>query len=731
MESFFETEFALFDPSSRFDSDYLSFASLSSALSPPPLDHYGCDSSDGAPGFLSEFSSPSPSENFDSYPGPFDPETPPSGDAFGIFHTPPKSAGYEGSSFLQAAQSPQSPSGHDTFSKVDMSSMASSSFPFSVPTDEIFLSSPPATGYSWDEAAPVAANASYQTPLPSSKPLRVASNPTLGSSRNTRHVKHVASMPELQEDGQLSQEWLNTSTYPAAPHQFQQFATGPSSEESLVENFDSVFGDYGLNSNASEKPEYAFQPPADPSFSGDIQPHYAPLASVDDASQWGFNPSTDIPAHVGLFPAFEISQQSMPVAESVKHDSFTINPMAVMKGDAEEDASRPSTAPGKSGEKVGMLSAPMSEPMAKRSLSSSGYKTSKHAAPVRDLFSYAPQQPSTGARPLYTCEPSPTYFRSAPSQHSRAMPSTPTPQPRAARVISDMYTPPQEGRFTRYPTAFPPTPNSPSLNMMSAVPPLFPAPVAMQRAETTPIPAAHKTSRSVTLNPSLLSAPRDGQDEEDDGDMEQMRPRKRSRRVSMTDPRVGQHTLRRTTQPIPPRPLFASHPQIHPPPAYPMGISALTRAPLVTVHPPTQVHPPPMTYALGGAPSTPRRVHPPPHPGSSSRPIARLPSPRRRSPSSVVETPTPLAETPAPRAKRRTASSKKRTPSSSSSASGGGGEQKFAHGGAMFVNFTSEDADLLLGGVAPSGTMAKRKRDREAELLEQEQELYRLKRSRS
>ncbi|ODN90759.1 hypothetical protein L198_06075 [Cryptococcus wingfieldii CBS 7118] len=722
MANFFETEFGLFDPSSRFESDYLSFASLSSALSPPPLDPHGYDPSDGAAGFLSDSSSPAPSDSFDSYPGLFDPATPPSGDVVGIFHTPPKSAGYESSSFLQAQGSPES--SYNTFSKIDMPSSSSSSFPLSIPTDEIFLSSPPTGSYSWDEAAPVAASSSFQAPLPSSKPLRVASNPTLGPSRNTRHVKHVTSMPELQEQGQGSHEWLNPSQYSADPQGFQQFPTGPSSKESLVENFDSVFGDYGLNKNNSGTTGFEFQSPTDQSYSCDIPTYYTALPHNGE-TQWGFGPSTNMPAHVGLFPAFELPQQVIHAAAPAEQNTLTINPTAVMKGDAEDDASRPWTAPGKSGEKVATLSAPMSEPMAKRSLSSSGYKTSKYTAPVRDLFSYAPHQHSSGDRPLYTCDPSPTYYRSASSQHRRAMPSTPTPQPRAARVISDMFSAPQEGQFSRYPTAYPPTPNSPAFSMMSAVPPLFPAPVTMQRAETTPIPAAHQTSRSVTLNPSLLSGKSTRAHDDDDDDVERMRPRKRSRRVSMTEPRVMQHTLRRTTRQNHPRPLFASHPQIHPPP---MGSSALPTAPLVTVHPPPQVHPPPIEYGSGGAPSTPRRVHPPPHPGSAGRPIARLPSPRRQSP--IVEPPTPLMTAPTPRGKRRATPPKKRTPSSSSSASGVG-DQQFRFGNAMFVNFTSEDADLLLAGVAPSGAMAKKKRDREAALLEQEQERYRVKRSRS
>ena len=113
-------------------------------------------------------------------------------------------------------------------------------------------------------------------------------------------------------------------------------------------------------------------------------------------------------------------------------------------------------------------------------------------------------------------------------------------------------------------------------------------------------------------------------------------------------------------------------------------------APLRTVHPPpVTVHPPPATYALSTeAPSTPRRVHPPPHPGPSSgsghRVIARMPS-------------TPL--------RRKASGSPSKTPSKPRRVAS---QPAFGFG---FVNYTPDDAEKLLSGVARSGSQPKRRRD--------------------
>ena len=111
--------------------------------------------------------------------------------------------------------------------------------------------------------------------------------------------------------------------------------------------------------------------------------------------------------------------------------------------------------------------------------------------------------------------------------------------------------------------------------------------------------------------------------------------------------------------------------------------SVLTTAPLVNVHPP------PAQYCLSTAPPAPHRVHPPPYMGNG-RPIARLPSPIKRRTTNVSP-------------------SKVRSPSSKRKAAPSGGA--FSWGATTFINFTPDDADKLLTGVAPSGSQSKRRRE--------------------
>ena len=128
------------------------------------------------------------------------------------------------------------------------------------------------------------------------------------------------------------------------------------------------------------------------------------------------------------------------------------------------------------------------------------------------------------------------------------------------------------------------------------------------------------------------------------------------------------------------------------------GPSAQTASlPILTTTPLVTVHPPPANYSVNhGAPTTPHRVHPPPYPGTG-RPISRLPS-------------TPF------KTRKISGSPSKRSPAKrravSNTGSGGGGG--FSFGETLFINFTSDDAEKLLTGVAPSGSQSKRKREEDA-----------------
>lgn len=150
-----------------------------------------------------------------------------------------------------------------------------------------------------------------------------------------------------------------------------------------------------------------------------------------------------------------------------------------------------------------------------------------------------------------------------------------------------------------------------------------------------------------------------------------------------------------------------------------MSGSMMTTQPLV-------VHPPPAyAYAVSSAPV--HRVHPPPHPGhpgpsmqihpmpsasastmhmgaiGMGRPMARMPSPRslavgRKATGSAQSSPS----------KRSPAGAKRRTATAPMQPGG------FSWGEATFINFTSDDAQKLLTGVAPSGSQSKRKREEDA-----------------
>jgi hypothetical protein len=133
-------------------------------------------------------------------------------------------------------------------------------------------------------------------------------------------------------------------------------------------------------------------------------------------------------------------------------------------------------------------------------------------------------------------------------------------------------------------------------------------------------------------------------------------------------------------------PILTNQPLVvHPPVS---GGFTYTAPPPHRIHPPPQSAGLPMTATAGpfGADNNNGQISA----ARNNRPMARLPSPRSRKVSSPP--------------KNRSPSGRKRT----QTAPGG-----FSWGEATFINFTSDDAEKLLTGVAPSGSQNKRKREEE------------------
>lgn len=207
----------------------------------------------------------------------------------------------------------------------------------------------------------------------------------------------------------------------------------------------------------------------------------------------------------------------------------------------------------------------------------------------------------------------------------------------------------------------------------------------MTRAGTQPLPTTRRLSTSempqdASRTPAHLlraQALAQMQEAKDEAHRQEMHRIAASRRVSMGQPSVMQ-----------PQAPARSQPQImgwEGPSAQTASLPILTTTPLVNVHPSSFPH--------RQQPTTPHRVHPPPHPGTPARPIARIPiSPIKQRKASA---------TPA----KRTPTGKRRGPQPPGT---------FSWGEATFINFTSEDAEKLLTGVAPSGSQSKRKREEDA-----------------
>ncbi len=286
-------------------------------------------------------------------------------------------------------------------------------------------------------------------------------------------------------------------------------------------------------------------------------------------------------------------------------------------------------------------------------------------------------------QPLYTTEPSPSYNAMRPGHYPRTLPPTPTlASRRVSHQLSIQINPPQYSTFM--PSPLPPTPQSGTfLDMQHA------QATHMVRAGTQPLPTTSKLpahlDSSSGHNPSatpahLLRAQAmlQMQEAKEDAQRQELRRQASARRVWMAEASVMQPQF----QTRPRQTIMGWE-----------GPSAQTGSmPIVTTTPLVTVHPPPASYFLGSAPFTPHRVHPPPHPGTT-RPIARMPSPIKRKASNYFP-------------------SKVRSPSGKRKPSPSGGA--FSWGETTFINFTPEDADKLLTGVAPSGSQSKRKREEDA-----------------
>ena len=254
---------------------------------------------------------------------------------------------------------------------------------------------------------------------------------------------------------------------------------------------------------------------------------------------------------------------------------------------------------------------------------------------------------------------------------------------------------------TYNPSFLPPTPQSATFGDFSSQ--QNHQPIQMTRAGTQPLPTTRRLSTSEpkgnTKMPAHLvraQAIVQMQEAKEEAQRQEMRRLSASKRVGMAQASVMQPQYRPQPQ-YQPQPI-PQYSHIHPPPqrqtimgwegpsAQTATLPVLTTTPLVTIHPPPQY----IVQQDKNGLKTPLKIHPPPHPGVN-RPMAKLPvSPSRQRKVSA----SPKGKSPA--TKKRQAQN-----------AGGG----FSWGETTFINFTSDDAEKLLTGVAPSGSQGKRKRE--------------------
>lgn len=361
MASFFEPDSFLLDPTSynELPSSFLSFSSFADFTS-PPSPSLAFDLSSWDYGFSSKFLSKqppthdcsqpssiggsdtsSPRDPFSVIEAAFEPPTP-AGD-IGIFHTP----GPAGPSKLPGTterqpsiQSFRSSSSSDTWEDPLTPGLTSKSSVESFASASTIHSHQP---YSWDEASTSLGGASYQ---PHYTAHRTTSNPILNQNR-PRVPRPMASMPALREEDTLG-PWFDGSEQPSS---FE--STGSTSQLNaggvlnldedgnlLAEGFDWAFGDYGLGVEQADSSFPVFE---DQPSSESTQPWLpTPVQDTESFSLYDYSAIADMP-------------------------TFCIDPSTLMGGNAEEELSRPSSAPGYNPDSITqMLSVPQSGAMTRR-----------------------------------------------------------------------------------------------------------------------------------------------------------------------------------------------------------------------------------------------------------------------------------------------------------------------------------------------------------------------------
>ncbi|ORX38318.1 hypothetical protein BD324DRAFT_348944 [Kockovaella imperatae] len=693
MSSFFEPDTSLlFDPSSQMDevpSSFLSFSSFAalaniasspwSSSSPESDTHQNTSSkynrrSSGyfLPSGSDASTPPSLSDEGDLFytlEGACDPLTPDS-PSYGLFHSPcpPQSSKLRTTSLQASAtdiwNTPRT-STPTLLSKASIESVAEAS------------SSSPSSSHTASSSRNVHAS-----------PLRTASNPVLGSTYRPKKIKQIASMPALNEEDSLPANIFDNLDIDSVlglplfgnsqkPVEFQEALQ----DDALVEDFGWVFSDYGLGASSSGSGSTIV--PTDSTIFAAF--HEQPSTS-----------SCSVPMSTNSL--FESTQDVDPamMAFSESNQIFTIDPMEFMGsiagGNGLNVSSELGGIPASLGEGSGsLMSIPMGEVMSRSCSSDDG--ASQRSALSQDPFSYVSQQVQPS---FYSTVNALSYNL---PQQQVVMPPSPTQPLRTLKAsrpgLSVQIQPTGHStyRIASTHTTLPPTPTSATFENMSSQQPLPIARNSRIPNNRSSVSSGSSMDSEIPMPPVVARAAAivAMQEAKQQAQRQEYRRQAASRRVGMAEASVLQPYAMNARQEQITGWTGGAVPQV---PAMQYSVTQ----PMVTVHPP------PMTYSLLPTQSQPgpshpsHRIHPPPHPGTASRPIARLPS-----------TPT--------RARKVSASPSKRTPSrkrASPETAGG-----FSWGAATFINFTSDDAEKLLTGVAPSGSQAKRKREEEARAQEE------------
>jgi hypothetical protein len=362
MHAMFEPSAYFLDPTSEPETttSFLSFASFAD------LDFTSSAWNIFSPNFsksasdASDTSSPSPSEPCQVIASAFDAPSPVTD--IGIFHTPAKAgpsklSGSDSSVQTLSHRSSTSSEGWNTPLTPSLTTKSSSdSFHFA--TGNVFyLSSHRSAPFSWDDASTTLASSSYESPTPAAH--RTTSNLTLGSSRLRPPVKPVVSMPALKEEvASTPSQWFDGTEYAeasTAQHVEEHF---DGAGYVLTDDFDSVFGDYGLGDTV---------PAASTIFAAFHSDHPTPCDEGLPSAQMyeHHNP----PADMSWLPGPSTQDVSGMGEYDFSTPSFTINPIAVMAtSGVDEQPSRPSSAPRLNGDEGSeqMLSVPMGDMMTRR-----------------------------------------------------------------------------------------------------------------------------------------------------------------------------------------------------------------------------------------------------------------------------------------------------------------------------------------------------------------------------